>query len=80
MLKPFNNVLAKYKILIMKMSQYNINVVQARLNLNLLCDLHILPDLSYLLPLLEVVNIFQVCSKKEYFHLQFCNNNQDLSN
>jgi len=47
MLEPFNNVLAKYKMLIMKMSQNNINVVQARLNLNLLRDLHTLLDLAY---------------------------------
>jgi len=51
MLEPLNNVLAKYKLLIMKMSQDNINVVQARLNLNLLCHLHTLLNLSYLLPL-----------------------------
>jgi len=57
MLEPLNNVLAKYKMLIMKISQDNINVIQARLTFNLLCDLHTLLTLSYLLPLLKVVNI-----------------------
>ncbi len=38
------------------MSKDNISVVQARLNVNLLCDLHTLLALSCLLPLMEVVN------------------------
>jgi hypothetical protein len=42
--------------MIMKMSQDNINVVQIKLNLNLLCDLHTLLALSCLLPLLETIN------------------------
>jgi hypothetical protein len=43
-------------MLIVKMSQDNISVAQARLNVNLLCDLHTLLTLSCLLPLMEVVN------------------------
>jgi hypothetical protein len=42
---------------IVKMSQDNINVVQARLNLNLLCGLQTLLALSCLLPLSEAVNV-----------------------
>jgi hypothetical protein len=71
MLEPFNNILAKYKMLIMKMSQNNINVVQARLNLNLLCDIHTLLDLSYLLPLLGVVNILIKFAKRN--NIFICN-------
>jgi len=72
MLEPLNNVLAKYKMLIMKMSQDNINVVQARLNFNLLCDLHTLLNLSYLLPLLEVVNILiKFAQRKNIFNCNF---------
>jgi len=43
-------------MLIVKMSQDNISVAQARLNVNLLRDLHTLLTLSCLLPLMEVVN------------------------
>ncbi len=48
--------MAKYKTLIMKMSQDNASVIQARFNLNLFCDLHMLLNLFYLLPLLEAMN------------------------
>jgi hypothetical protein len=59
-------------MLIMKMSQDNINVIQARLNLNLLCDLHTLLDLSYLLPLLKVVNILiKFAQRKNIFICNF---------
>jgi hypothetical protein len=54
MLEPLKCFLAKYKMLIVKMSQDNISVGQTRLNLNLFYDLDTL--LSYLLPLLEAVN------------------------
>lgn len=54
MFEPLECFLAKYKMLIVKMSQDNISVSQTRLNLNLSYDLDTL--LSYLLPLLEVVN------------------------
>jgi hypothetical protein len=47
--------MAEYKTLIVKMSLDNASVAQARFNLNLLCDLHML-SLSCLLPLLEVMN------------------------
>jgi hypothetical protein len=39
-MEPLKCVLVKYNTLTVKISQDNINVVQARLNLNLLCDLH----------------------------------------
>jgi hypothetical protein len=39
-MEPLKCVPIKYNTLIVKMSQDNINVAQARLNLNLLCDLH----------------------------------------
>jgi len=48
--------MVKYKTLIMKMAQENPLVIQARLNFDLICDIHTLLALSYLLPLLEVVN------------------------
>ncbi len=44
-------------MLIVKISQDNINVAQARLNVNLRCDLHTLLTLFYLLPLMEAVNV-----------------------
>jgi hypothetical protein len=40
----------------MKISQDIALIAQAKSNLNLFCDLHMLLGLSYLLPLLEVVN------------------------
>jgi hypothetical protein len=55
MLEPLKHFLAKYKMLFAKMSQDNISVGQTRLNLNLFYDLDTL--LSYLLPLLEAVNV-----------------------
>ncbi len=55
MLEPLKHFLAKYKMLIVKMSQDNINVRQTRLNLNFLHDLDTL--LSYLSPLLEAINV-----------------------
>ncbi len=48
--------MAKYKTLIVKMSQDSVSIAQARFNLNLLCDLHMLLGLSCLLPLLEIVH------------------------
>jgi hypothetical protein len=55
MLKPLKHFLANYKMLIVKMSQDNINVGQTRLNLNLFYDLDTL--LSYLLALLDAVTV-----------------------
>jgi len=58
MLEPLKHFLAKYKMFqtfLAKMSQDNISVGQTRLNLNLFYDLDTL--LSYLLPLLEAVNV-----------------------
>jgi hypothetical protein len=57
MLELLKHVLVAYKTLIVKMSQDNINVAWARLNFNLLCDLHTLLTLFYLLPLLKAINI-----------------------
>jgi hypothetical protein len=56
MLKPWKGVLEKYKILIMKMAHDSALVVQARLNLDLLCDIHTFLGLFCLLPLLEAIN------------------------
>jgi hypothetical protein len=42
MLEPLKWILTKYKMLIVKMTQDNISVAQARLNINLFCDLHTL--------------------------------------
>ncbi len=72
MLEPLKCVLVAYKTLIMKMSQDNISVVQARLNLNLLCDLHTLLALFYLLPLLEAINaLFKFVQGKDIFICDF---------
>ncbi len=49
-------MMVEYNTLIMKMLQDSASVAQARFNLDLLCDLHMLLGLSCLLPLLEVVN------------------------
>ncbi len=49
--------MAKYNTLIMKMSNDNVSAAQARSNLDLICDLHMLLSLSYLLPLLEAMNV-----------------------
>jgi uncharacterized membrane protein len=56
MLELLKQIIVEYKTLIMKMAQENPSIVQARLNLDLICDIHTLLDLSCLLPLLEVVN------------------------
>jgi uncharacterized membrane protein len=56
MLEPLKRVMAEYKTLIVKISWDKVLVTQARFNLDLLCDLHMLLGLSCLLPLLEVVN------------------------
>jgi hypothetical protein len=42
MLELLKWVMVEYKTLIMKMSKDNVSVVQARFNLDLLCDLHML--------------------------------------
>ncbi len=55
MLEPLKCVSATYKTLILKMAHDNASIVQVRLNLDLLCDVHTLLDLFYLLPFLKVV-------------------------
>jgi hypothetical protein len=57
MLEFLKWVMVEYKTLIMKMSQDNVLIVQARFNLDLFCDLHMLLGLFRLLPLLEAVNV-----------------------
>jgi hypothetical protein len=42
MLEPLKHVLNEYKTLIVKMSFNNLSIVQARLNLDLFCDVHTL--------------------------------------
>ncbi len=72
MLDPLKCILVTYKTLIVKMSQDNISVTQARLNLNLLCDLHTLPTLFYLLPLLEAINVlFKFVQGRDVFIRNF---------
>jgi hypothetical protein len=46
----------KYKTLIVKMSQQDPSIYQARLNFDILFHIHMPLTLSCLLPLLEVVN------------------------
>jgi hypothetical protein len=49
MLEPLKCVLAKHNTMIIKMSQDNIVIFQARLNFNLLCDIKTLLALSCVL-------------------------------
>ncbi len=56
MLEHLKCVLVEYKMLIIRMSQDNIVIIQAKLNL--FWDVKTLLTLSYVLPLLEVVNFF----------------------
>lgn len=55
MLEPLKCVSTKYKTLILKMAHDSASIVQMRLNLDLLCDVHTLLDLFDLLPFLKVV-------------------------
>jgi hypothetical protein len=72
MLEPLKRVFVTYKTLIMKISQDNISVAQARLNLNLLCDLHTLLTLFYPLPLLEAINVlFEFVQGRDVFICDF---------
>ncbi len=57
MLEPLKQFLVEYKTLIMKMAQENLSIIQARLNLDLIFDIHTLLAFSCSLPLLEVVNV-----------------------
>lgn len=54
--EPFNHVTIQYNTLIMKMLQYVFLIAQARLNLDLFCDVHTLLALYIFLPFLKVVN------------------------
>ncbi len=72
MLEPLKWVMAKYKTLIVKMSKDNVLVAQARFNLNLFCDLHMLLGLFCLLPLLEAVNaLIKFAQGKDIFIYDF---------
>ncbi len=67
--------------LIMKMSQNNNSVAQARLNFNLLCDFHTLLALSCMLPLLEAMNVLiKFVQGKDVFICNLCSKDQNLSN
>jgi hypothetical protein len=71
MLEPLKWVMVKYETLIMRMSKDNVSVVQARFNLDLLCDLHIL-GFFCLLPLLEVMNaLIKFAQKRDIFSCDF---------
>lgn len=56
-MEPLKCVPIKYNTLIVKMLQDNINIAQAKLNFNLLCDLHTFLTLYWLLSLLDVINV-----------------------
>jgi hypothetical protein len=72
MVEPLKHVMEEYKTLIVKMSQDNVFVAQAKLNLDLLCDLHRLLGLFCLLPLLEVVNaLINFVQKMDVFIYKF---------
>jgi hypothetical protein len=72
MVEPLKHVMEEYKTLIVKMSQDNVFIAQAKLNLDLLCDLHRLLGLFCLLPLLEVVNaLINFVQKMDVFIYKF---------
>jgi hypothetical protein len=72
MLEPLKHVLAKYKTLIVKMSLDNPSIVQTRLNLDLVCDIHTFLALSCWLPILESINALIKTSKgKDVFIVDF---------
>jgi hypothetical protein len=72
MLEHLKCILVAYKTLIVKMSQDKISVVQARLNLNLLCDFHTLLTLFYLLSLLKAINtLFNFVQRNDVFICDF---------
>jgi hypothetical protein len=55
-----------------KMSQDNPSIAHARLNLDLLCDIHTLLTLSYLLLLLKVINVLiKFAYKRDVFICDF---------
>ncbi len=67
MLEPLKQMMAKYKTLIMKMSQDNVSIVQAMFNLDLFNDLHML-GLFCLLPLLEAMNaLIKFAQRRDIF-------------
>jgi hypothetical protein len=65
-LEPLKWVMAKYKTLIMEMSKDNVSVVQARFNLNLLCDLHMLGLFCLLLSLEAMNALIKFAQKKDF--------------
>ncbi len=70
MLEHLKCVLVEYKMLIIKMSQDNIVIAQARLNLDLFWDVKTLLTLFYVLPLLEVVNfLIKFAQGRDFFIL-----------
>ncbi len=65
-------VLVEHKTLIVKMSQDNPSIIQARLNIDFLCDIHTLLTLYYLLPLLECINaLMKFSQERNVFILYF---------
>ncbi len=70
MLEHLKCVLVEYKMLIIKMSEDNIVIVQARLNLDFFWDVKTLLTLFYVLPLLEVVNfLIKFAQGRDFFIL-----------
>jgi hypothetical protein len=72
MLELLKWVMVEYKTLIVNMSQDNVLIVQARFNLDLFCDLHMLLGLFCLLPLLEAVNfLIKYVQRRDVFIYDF---------
>jgi len=62
----------EYKTLIVKMSQDNPVIVQAKLKFDMLCDIHTLLTLFCLVPLGVCQCFDQVFPMKGCFHFRFC--------
>jgi hypothetical protein len=72
MLELLKSVLVQYKTLIVKMSQDNHIIVQAKLKFDILCDIRTLLTLFCLLPLLAFVNaLIKLLQGKDVFNSYF---------
>jgi len=69
MLSPTRCVMSKYKMLMLKMDEDNMEVVVARTNFKLLCDVSLLLALVCLLLLLETTHMHSSNSKKRRMSL-----------
>jgi hypothetical protein len=64
-------VMAMYMPLLAKMANDTLSIMFAKVNFELLCDLNLFISLSYLLPMLETIQILIRFAQKKYVFL--CN-------